>query len=108
MTDVDIQHFLVVYNLAEAKAHVEEFGTDYDAALSAYAKAEEDFANRDTYDIVLLGADSIETIKLSCPVGQRDSGAPVWRNWARVSSIASTSGATIEGQGLSGCSSRVL
>jgi hypothetical protein len=63
MTDVDIQHFLVVYNLAEAKAHVEEFHTDYDAALSAYAKAEEDFANRDTYDIVLLGADSIETIK---------------------------------------------
>ena len=63
MTDVDIQHFLVVYNLAKAKAHVEEFGTDYDAALFAYAKAEEDFANRDTYDIVLLGADSIETIK---------------------------------------------
>lgn len=63
MTDVDIKHFLVVYNLAEGQAHVESFGIDYDAALAAYAKAEEDFANRDTYDIVLLGADSIATIK---------------------------------------------
>lgn len=63
MTEVDINHFLVVYNLAEGKAKVESFGTDYDAALEAYAKAEEDFSNRDTYDIVLLGADSIETIK---------------------------------------------
>jgi hypothetical protein len=63
MTDVDIKHFLVVYNLADGKAHVDPFGTDYEAALAAYARAEEDFANRETYDIVLLGADSIETIK---------------------------------------------
>lgn len=63
MTEVDINHFLVVYNLAEGKANVESFGTDYDAALEAYAKAEEDFSNRETYDIVLLGADSIDTIK---------------------------------------------
>jgi hypothetical protein len=63
MTDVDIKHFLVVYDLAEKLARVESFGTDYDRALAAYAKAEEDFNNRETYDIVLLGADSIDTIK---------------------------------------------
>lgn len=63
MTDVDINHFLVVYNLAEGLAHVERFGIDYEAALAAYAKAEQDFANRETFDIVLLGADSIETIE---------------------------------------------
>jgi hypothetical protein len=63
LTDVDINHFLVVYNLAEGKARVREFGTDYDAALAAYAEAEGDFANRDTFDIVLLGADSLETIQ---------------------------------------------
>lgn len=63
MTDADIKHFLVVYDLAEGKAKVRSFGVDYERALSAYAKAEEDFANRATYDIVLLGADSIETIK---------------------------------------------
>ena len=63
MTDVEIQHFLVVYNLSEGRAHVREFGTDYDGALAAYAEAEKDFENRDTYDIVLLGADSMDTIK---------------------------------------------
>ena len=34
--------------------------------------------------------------------------APLWRNSARVRSIGSSSGATSSGQGLSGCSSRVL
>lgn len=63
MSENDIKHFLVVYDLAAAKAQVREFGTDYDAALAAYAEAEDDFANRDSYDIVLIGADSLGTIK---------------------------------------------
>jgi hypothetical protein len=63
MSESDIRHFLVVYNLAEGRANVREFGTDYDAALAAYAEAEADFANRDSYDIVLIGADSLDTIK---------------------------------------------
>jgi hypothetical protein len=63
MRERDIKHFLVVYNLAEGRAKVEEFGTDYDAALKAYADAEEDFGNRETFDIVLIGADSLETIE---------------------------------------------
>lgn len=63
MTDVDINHFLVIYDLAEGRARVERFGTNYEAALDAYAQAEADFANRDAFDIVLLGADSIETIE---------------------------------------------
>lgn len=63
MSESDIRHFLVVYSLSEGRATVREFGTDYDAALSAYAEAEADFANRDSYDIVLIGADSLETIK---------------------------------------------
>jgi len=63
MTAVEINHFLVLYNLAEGRAEVKSFGLNYDAALEAYAKAEQDFSNRETYDIVLLGADSIDTIK---------------------------------------------
>lgn len=63
MSESDIKHFLVVYDLGAEKATVREFGTDYDAALGAYAEAEEDFANRDSYDIVLIGAESLETIK---------------------------------------------
>ena len=63
MSESDIKHFLVVYDLNAEKATVREFGTDYDAALATYAEAEEDFANRDAYDIVLIGAESLETIK---------------------------------------------
>lgn len=63
MNEAEIRHFLVVYDLAAGKARVESFGTDYDRALEAYAKAEQDIENRETFDIVLLGADSIETIK---------------------------------------------
>jgi hypothetical protein len=63
MTEADIKHFLVVYDLAEGKARVESFGTDYDRALEAYAEVEQDLENRESFDIVLLGADSIETIK---------------------------------------------
>lgn len=63
MSPNDIKHFLVVYDLAKGEASVREFGTDYDAALAAYAEAEADFSNRDAYDIVLLGSDSLETIK---------------------------------------------
>jgi hypothetical protein len=63
MSERDIKHFLVVYNLAEGKATVEQFGTDYEAALEAYARREEDFANRETFDIVLIGAESLETIE---------------------------------------------
>jgi hypothetical protein len=63
MSSKDIKHFLVVYNLAVGEASVREFGTDYDAALAAYAEVEADPTNRETYDIVLIGSDSLETIK---------------------------------------------
>ena len=58
----DIRHFLVIYDVRAAKATVEEFD-DYDAALSAYEKIEKEHFDRDDLDIVLLGADSLETIK---------------------------------------------
>jgi len=58
----DIKHFLVSYDLATEKTKVESFGTDYGAAQTAYAEAEQ--ANEDEgLDIVLLSADSLKTIK---------------------------------------------
>jgi hypothetical protein len=61
--DVDeIRHFLVVYDVQAAKATVEEFD-DYDAALSAYGSIEKKNFGRNDLDIVLLGADSLETIE---------------------------------------------
>jgi hypothetical protein len=58
----DIRHFLVIYDVRAAKATVEEFD-DYDCALAAYEKIEKEHLGRDDLDIVLLGADSLETIK---------------------------------------------
>ena len=63
MSPDDIKHFLIVYDIPSANADVRPYGTDYDAALEAYERAEQDA--RDHYDIevVLLSADSLETIK---------------------------------------------
>jgi len=58
----DIHHFLVIYDIRSGMATVEEFD-DYDAALAAYEKIEKESLGRNDLDIVLLGADSLETIK---------------------------------------------
>lgn len=61
--DVDeIRHFLVIYDVRAAQATVREFD-DYAEALSAYESIEKKNLGSDDLDIVLLGADSLETIK---------------------------------------------
>lgn len=59
----EIKHFLVSYDPDAGKTAVESFGTDYDAAQAAYAEAERANADDEKLDIVLLSADSLETIK---------------------------------------------
>jgi hypothetical protein len=64
MSPDEIQHFLVVFDPATGGVDVRGFGTDYEAAQEAYSEAE--MANGDidaTLDIVLLSADSLETIE---------------------------------------------
>lgn len=63
MSPDEIQHFLVTYDPATGKAEVRPFGTDYDAAQAAYAEAEQVNGIETKLDIVLLSADSLETIK---------------------------------------------
>jgi hypothetical protein len=64
MSPDEIQHFLVVFNPETGKAGVQRFGTDYDAAQAAYAEAEAANGGVDAVlDIVLLSADSLETIE---------------------------------------------
>ncbi len=62
MPEIDINHFLVLYDISAGRANVKKFMTDYDGAMEAYAEAEEEFRNDENFDIVLLSADSIETI----------------------------------------------
>lgn len=63
MTETQIHHFLVVYDISHGLAHVEHFGGDYGAALTAYASAEEEHRRNDNVEVVLLGSDSIETLE---------------------------------------------
>lgn len=65
MSDV-IQHFLLVYNRASGVLErLEEFGTDAEAGLAAYAAVEAEFREADYMQIVLIGSDSIETVKVT-------------------------------------------
>jgi hypothetical protein len=59
----DIKHFLVTYDIDAGRAGVRQFGTDYDKALRAYDKAEQDARDRPKIEVVLLSADSLETVK---------------------------------------------
>jgi len=63
MSPANVQHFLVIYDIAAGEAIVEHFGEAYDEALAAYEAAER--ANRDdtNVEVVLLGSDSRETLE---------------------------------------------
>lgn len=63
MSPHDINHFLVIYDVAAARSSVREFGTDYDAAQAAYAEVEWDTQDNQNIDVVLLSADSLETVR---------------------------------------------
>lgn len=56
------RYFLVIYNLKTQKADVHEFGIDFDAAAAEYSMLEERHHEDDHIEVVLVGADSIETI----------------------------------------------
>jgi hypothetical protein len=63
MSAADIKHFLVIYDIDASKAEVREFGTDYDEALRAYDQSEQDARARPNIEVVLLSAESLDTIK---------------------------------------------
>lgn len=63
MSPDEIKHFLVIYDPDSGAVDVRSFDTDYDAAQAAYARAEQSNGVDARLDIVLLSADSLETIK---------------------------------------------
>ncbi len=61
-----IQHFLLIFDHEQDRLiRVEEFGPDADAALVAYAEREAEFADHKRVEVVLLGSDSLETVKVT-------------------------------------------
>ena len=55
------RYFILVYDLAMRHVDVHEYGVDVDAANAAYSRLEDAYAGG-KFEIVLVGADSIETI----------------------------------------------
>lgn len=58
-----LKHFLLVYDLGAQRLIEQEEFDDGDKAAAAYAERERQHEGRDDLEIVLVGADSIETIK---------------------------------------------
>jgi hypothetical protein len=63
MSSKDIKHFLVIYDIPRAEAHVERFENDYEAAVAAYNEAEHEHRDDPDVEVVLLGSDSIDTLE---------------------------------------------
>lgn len=63
MSPDEIKHFLVAYNPETGEVTVKAFDTDYEAAQRAYSEVEQANGVDASLDVVLLSADSLETIK---------------------------------------------
>jgi hypothetical protein len=63
MSPDEIRHFLITLDPDMDETMVEEFGTDYSAALAAYAEAERANGINPRLNTVLISADSLATIK---------------------------------------------
>jgi hypothetical protein len=56
----------VIFKVEAGVADVQEFGSDYAGAIAAYEEIEKRLRDQglgDEYDVVLLGADSLATVK---------------------------------------------
>jgi hypothetical protein len=63
VTTVPLIHFLLIYNMDLGRlVETQEF-TDARVAAEKYAELERQYAGTGTFEIVLVGADSIDTIK---------------------------------------------
>jgi hypothetical protein len=64
-----IRHFLLVFDHEQGKLiDLQEFGSDRDKAVAAYAAKEVELGDLGTVsaiEIVLIGSDSLETVKLT-------------------------------------------
>ena len=61
-----IQQFLLIYDRSRDELIFQEsFGDDVDAATTAYRAAEIEYHDHPEMNIVLVGADSLETVKVT-------------------------------------------
>jgi hypothetical protein len=61
-----IKHFLLVFDHDKGRlVELQEFGTNSDAAVAAYGAKEKELRRQGWIEIVLIGSDSLETVKLT-------------------------------------------
>jgi hypothetical protein len=59
-----LEHFLIIFDTdAQELRDAVQLGADGDAAVNAYAEYEQKYRNERGIEIVLIGADSIDTIR---------------------------------------------
>lgn len=62
----DIQNFLLVYNRETGELEQQlEFGRDAEQAVTKYQELERQHRDDGNYDIVLVGSDSIESVRVT-------------------------------------------
>ena len=57
------QYFLLIYDVGSRALQTEEFGGDYTRAAERYSDLEEAHRESEDIEVVLVGADSFDTIK---------------------------------------------
>lgn len=61
-----INNFLLAFNHATNRLDIcEDFGTDVEAATAAYAQLESQYRDSHSMDIVLVGSDSLATVRVT-------------------------------------------
>jgi hypothetical protein len=61
-----LHHYLLVFDHVQGKlVNYEDFGTDSDGAVAAYAEKELELKGQDSIEIVLIGSDSFDTIRIT-------------------------------------------
>ncbi len=63
MTADDIKQFLLIRDVAKGTLAITELGTDEQAALSAYEAAEAKHRGDASFNVVLVGSDSLDTVR---------------------------------------------
>lgn len=58
-----ILHYLIIFDHANDHREVIEFGEDIEAALDSYTAKEDEFADHQSVEVVLLGSDSLESVR---------------------------------------------
>jgi len=61
-----IQHFLLVFNHEAGKlVDQRDFGSNLEKAVAEYTRLEREFKDSPMMDIVLVGSDSIDTVRIT-------------------------------------------